>query len=221
MDEHSISRTLNYNSRASHPGGLRVQPLRWIRFYPAKPLTMLAGLLGSIVGAFLMHWGFAVVSLLLLWINYDYWLRVRERFHFGCTNPAVIVSLNPTLIAVSTNLVRRGLGEFAAIRIIRHSLPKIRGESPRVGTLLTTVSLYTSPIDPMRPHWADFSPIPADCASGDPQQQDRLMQSLGPEEWEKLEMRLAEVPRPFEPGLYTIRWHMPETERNIQAPEDL
>ncbi len=203
MPEEQQTWTLDDSARASNPGKLRVNPIRWFRHYPTWPLIWLISLLFFVVMAWLVHGSFWIIALLLLAMNWLYWQRVRDHFRCGCANPAMLVSMEPMRIAVATDL-SMGVGQYPVIKIIDKSLATVCGQSPQSGCLLPMVSLYRRSPDEDLPHWVDFDPRPIDCATGDVQQMQRLMSTFTNEDWDELKSWLRQVPRPLRPGLYHV-----------------
>lgn len=196
--------TLDDSARASNPGNFEVNPFRWVRHYPKWPLIWLCGLGSFVALAVLVHWSFWVFALLLLGMNWFYWQRVREHFRHGCANPAIIVSMEPTLIAVSTDLTK-GRGQYPVIKIIEKELPAACGQFPQVGCRLAAVALYEVSADDKLPHWEDFDPRPIDCATGDLDVVRAVTGTFAKEDWDELRVWLRQVPRPYRCGLYHIR----------------
>lgn len=194
--------TVGDSARASNPGSMPVNRLRWFRHYPKWPLVWLCSLALFTTLAIFIHWIFWPLALLLAAMNWLYWRRIGEHFRYGCTNPAMIVSLHPTLIAVSTDL-SKGVGEYPVIKIIEKSLPTACGRLPQVGSLLPVVALYNMSPDDV-PHWSDFDPRPIDCATGDVAVMERVMRTIREEDWNELHAGLKQAPRPFQCGLYHV-----------------
>lgn len=121
----------------------------------------------------------------------------------GCANPGVVVSLNPMLIAVSTDLTK-GEGQYPAIKIIRKNLSTINGRKPIMGTKVATVSLYSAGFDKNAPYWNDFYPLPVDCATGDSKVYRTVMNSFTDDDWAALRNGLSQVSRPLQKGLFYI-----------------
>jgi hypothetical protein len=194
--------TLDDSARASRPGNLRVNRWRWFRHYPKWPMIWFSSLAFFVVMACLVHGSFWIFATLLLAMNWLYWQRVSDHFRHGCANPAIILSLQPMRIAVSTDLTK-GVGNYPVIKIIQKSLPTACGQQPRVGTLLATVSLYF-PSSEEEPHWSDFDPRPIDCATGDLDAMQRVMSGMDANDWNELRNGLKQLPRPYRCGLYHV-----------------
>lgn len=194
--------TLGDSARASNPGNLHVNRLRWFRYYPKWPIIWFCSLALCVFLAWTVHWSFWIFAGLLFLMNLLYWQRVSEHFRHGCANPAMIIALDPMLIAVLTDLTK-GEGNYPVIKIIQQRLPTACGQLPQAGTLLAAVSLY-SPSPDEEPHWADFDPRPIDCATGDAPAIQRIMSSFDASDWNELRHALKQVPRPYRCGLYHV-----------------
>jgi hypothetical protein len=186
-------------SQASNPGGVAVQPLRYVAHFPLWPVGFAGALLAGVALA-ASRPKFWWVPVLALVLNGLHWLRVRLRFRLGCVNPAQVVALHPFTLAVFTDL-STGVGEvYPVIKILRHPVP--RGSSYKVGDPCATVATYTGA--PQASHWADFSPIMADCATADRVALQNVLQSIPPEEWSQLAAGLKQMPMPLKQGLYPL-----------------
>lgn len=204
MEENQVTWTLDDNSRASNPGNFRPSLLRLCRHYPLWPAIWGSFLIFSLIMAWNHHWLWWGAAALLLGINLLHYVRLREHFRYGCVNPAVVLSLNPPLIAVASDLTM-GQGAYPVIKIISKSLPTANGLPPQTGSRLATVATYQFPLDKSQAHWADFHPRPVDCASGDPAVLEKVMASLADNDWDELISWLKQIPQPWQCGLFHIQ----------------
>ena len=207
---------------ASNPGRVPMNPLRWWRHQPLWPalglgFTVLlfavwlglsmAGKKASITnknGGETPIWIFGPAGLLT--VGYYTWNSSRK-LQSGDANPGVVVALNPTLIAVATDLTQGG-GEFPAVKISRINLTHSRGQPIELGTRVPTVATYAqSPIKDAA-HWGDFYPVPAEYATGDPKVIERLLASFSKEQYTFLEQALQQIEQPLRTGLYAL-WEAP------------
>lgn len=203
MSDDQKTWTLVDTARASNPGDLKVNRWVWFRNYPRWPIIWLASAGVCAALAYLIHQCFLTLGALLLVMNWLYWRRVGEHFRYGCTCPAMIVSSDPMLIAVSTDLTK-GLGQYPVIKIIEKPLRTACGQLPQVGRELPAIALYSLSGDEL-PHWRDFDPRPIDCASGDLEAIQRVMSTIAEVEWNELRTWLEQLPRPFRCGLYHVK----------------
>lgn len=204
MSQEQNSWTLDNNSQASNPGKLRVNVLHWYSNYPLWPTIWLVPFVLSLGLAVVVHAVFWVPTILLGAMNWLYWQRVREHFRCGCALPGVVVSVDPMLIAVYTDLTM-GHGSYPAIKIIEKSLATINGVEPKPGITLPLVALYHQNPTHDIPHWANFDPRPVQCATKNVSQIKRILSTFDSDDWAEFRRDLAQVPRPYEPGLYMIR----------------
>jgi len=204
MDQQQRSVTLDDSAQASNPGGLSVERIRWFSSYPAWPLIWLLSAALFLILALSAHWLFWIPVVLLVLMNWMYWKKVSEHFMYGCANPGIVVSLDPMLIAVATDLTK-GDGEYPVVRIIRKELSSICGKPPQVGALVPTVALYYASSNPDQSHWETFDPRPVDCATSDLSEAQRIANSFSKEDIEELKRWLSQVPKPYKPGLYPIQ----------------
>ena len=203
MPDSESTWTLDDSTRASNPGGARVKPMIWLSQYPAWPIIWISLAVLMLLLAILVHWSLWIGFVVLIAMNWLYWRRVRDQFMCGAVNPAVIVSENPMLIAVLTDL-SKGSGYFPVVKIIRKDLPEVEGRRWVPGTALATVSLYTRHHDESMPRWADFDPRPLVCATDDASDIDAVTRSIPPESWDELAAAMKQVPRPFARGTFHL-----------------
>lgn len=211
-DERTL--TVDGSTQASHPGRLRVDPILWLRHYPKWPIIWLSLAVGSVALGVWVHWAFGIATPILLFLNWFYWRRVQEHFQHGCVNPSIVVSISPLRVAVATDLTK-GDGRYPVIKVIQKSLPGVMGQEPIVGMRLATVALYQA--DPndtedLAPHWLDFDPRPAECATRDVDAVQRAFLSLGDEDWRDLDEWFEMAGRPSDVGIYRV-WEMQSWQR--------
>lgn len=199
--------TLDDRTVASHPGGVALQPLRYLIHRPKVPLIMAAVLAGSIALAVLVSAWFTILVVLVGLVNLLYWWRLSESFKHGCLNTAVVVSVKPTLVAVHTDL-SKGEGEYPVVKIVAGRVPIVGRRELRVGDRVPHIATYYGLVDDDLPHWEDFFPKPASCATSDTAAIDELITRYEEEDWQEFERDLAQVPEPYTPGLYPIGWVM-------------
>ena len=120
------------DSTASNPGRLRVNPVRYVRAFPLRFWFWVGALgLGVLLG-WLLHWLVlvpfgALAGWQLLRLRRD----VRFQFLGGCINPGKVVSLDPPLVAVSTDLDSGG-GGFPVVKVLRQPLALMSTGKPEV-----------------------------------------------------------------------------------------
>ena len=203
--DHEKNITISDEARASNPGGLKPNKLKWFASYPKWPLIWLVSLLIFAALALTVHSVFWIPAVLLLGMNWLYWVRINGHFSQGDANPGIVVATNPTLIAVATDLTK-GFGEYPVLKIFEKNLSTVCGQQVKEGAQLATVALYSMDPDESVPHWKDFDPRPVDCATNDLEANRAVLASFDDEAWEVLQAYLAKVPKPYAPGLYRIDW---------------
>ena len=183
---------------ASNPGKIIFNPFVWIKYNFSTTIVLLISLILSIWLTFGVSFWFFTVLLIALVHNLLYWREKREHFRYGDSNGGIIVSVNPTLVAVTTDLTK-GIGKYPVIKIIGYQL---KGE---IGDRIGTVALYTRSEDENIKHWIDFRPIPIRYATNHIEEIDRAINSYKNEQWKQIEDRLLQVPKPYMEGLYLIK----------------
>jgi len=199
---------------ASLPGCLAVQYPAWVRCFPARTVPQIFLLALLLAGAMTLllatHsplglWPFGLGAAALV-RRLDLKFRlIREHFQHGCLNPGRVVSLDPPLVAVYTDMTHTPGQSWPAVKVLRQPLNRARGARPRLGDRVATVALYCG--SRQRPHWGDFSPVAAQCVTDDQGAVRRALARLDadPDDaWAALDRALALVPTPTAPGLYWV-----------------
>ncbi len=185
-------------SAASHPGRIFVQWPVHLRHYPTKPLLYVLGMVASVALAWLVSWWFLAALPVVLFFIWRYVSMLPARAYYGCLNPAVVICEQPFLLAVYTDLTT-GYEPHPVIKICRSPRPK--GDYP-VGTRMPTVSMYYG--DFSSPSLDNFIPVLVACYTSNRRDINDAEMRLEREYWDGLEEVLAEVPRPYRPGLYNV-----------------
>jgi len=189
------------NSAASNPGMLRVSYWRYALGFP-KWVAIWHGLALVLLLLTIVHWAFGVGSILAAGICVLYWRRVRAHFIGGCVNPAIVHSLSPATIAVTTNLTRSG-EDWTCVKVLPQKLARMSSGAASVSQKLATVAVYQG-MDSGQCHWDDFFPVVADIVTADQSEITRLMMAIQPDDWSELVDCLRQLPQPIQPGLYRI-----------------
>jgi hypothetical protein len=201
-------------SQASIPGRIVVQPLVWMRCFPAQtlPNAALAILLPilSVVMITALHTGAGVILLLIIAFYAGRRLNrqlqhMRGKMANGCLNPARVISVNPGLIAVYTDLASRPGQEWPVIKVVAQPLGRAGGPPLKTGDRIAVAAYYYGSSG--KPHWNDFSPTPVACITADETELREAMARIDADPdglWDALDRSLAQVPTPTRPGLYWI-----------------
>jgi hypothetical protein len=150
-------KALFYDSHTipSYQGDMKLNFVQWTKFNAGKVLkSFLALILGTVL-MIKIHWIFILVFIGALLYNIWYWFMSFNRFKGGDVNPGKVISINPTLVAVASDM-RKFAGDYPILKIIETKLPK---EDRVIDKIIPTVALYND-----NPHgypfWAEFHPVP-------------------------------------------------------------
>lgn len=189
--------TLDSDTVASNPGSVRIMPFVLMR-YMHESVLLLIPLLASLVIAceVSLLWG-GLSSVIFFVINYLYWRRKREHFAYGDSKGGIVVSENPKLIAVATDLSKGFAGSYPVIKIVPYKGKGMLNE--RIGT----VALYEG-TSSCTPHWNDFFPVPVEYVNSNKAELNAVLRSYSEESWEILENRIKQISRPYKEGLIKI-----------------
>ena len=120
-------------ARASNPGRIRIQPLRWFASDPIINLIIVAPATGLVVLAVFVHWSFGILAApAVWWYFFVFWKRQRDQFMEGDRLAAKVVGLDPTLVATFADLTM-GEGFYPSIKIFKTKLTKFGGKPATVG----------------------------------------------------------------------------------------
>jgi hypothetical protein len=190
---------LDGNTAASNPGRVSIRPWRYARHFPFWP-TVLLSLLSGFVLITVDQRGFIPLTAVFGLMNVLYWLRVRVHFGEGCANPGKVLSTQPFIVGIYSDLKADG-ESYPAIKVLEHPAPKGCHYEP--GQNCASVSLYTGLA--RKGHWKDFEPVLVDCATADAETIGKTVESIPLEEWSKLEKGLRQLPQPPKAGVYRIK----------------
>ncbi|MBK9459183.1 MAG: DUF3239 domain-containing protein [Sphingobacteriales bacterium] len=190
--------TVDSNTFATNPGNVNLKPFVWIKYNLSTTLILTVCFVLSIWLTVSISLWFFIIILLVIAINLFYWRRKNEHFRYGDSNGGIIVSNNPMLVAVTTDLTK-GFGDYPVIKIIKY-----KGKG-KVGDKIGTVALYSASVDDSLKHWIDFEPIPIIYATDNIAEIERAIKSYDEEQWKQIESRLLQIPKPYMEGLYKIK----------------
>ncbi|QQQ28013.1 DUF3239 domain-containing protein [Chryseobacterium indoltheticum] len=189
--------TLDSNTVASNPGRVKVMPLVLMR-HIHEPIFLLIALLASI--AFTIDvsliWG-GIALLIFLAVNIFYWRRKKEHFAHGDSNGGIVISENPKLVAVTTNLSIGFGGNYPVVKIISYKGKK------RLNDRIGTVALYQGSNNTTI-HWEDFFPVPVEYVNNNKIELENVLQSYSEESWKVLQNRIQQINKPYREGLFKI-----------------
>lgn len=191
---------------ASHPAGVRVNHVRYCLHRPIELYWWgLPALLFVILGV-TIHWGFYVPVLILVGL---FALRARAisgQYREGDSRPGVIVSIEPPLVASSTDLdMGAGSGPHYVVRIQKLFTRKINGEPIKLGQKIPMAAVYEEDPEEGAKTWKTFHPAPIAYGNSDPAAAKFVMSQIDDDEWNILQEGLKQVPRPFAIGQYEIK----------------
>lgn len=211
--------TASYSSAvASNPGQVRFNPIQWWRH---QPLGFVLGVGGAVF--FVLLWLVLVTSghtgtiankeggqtplwifspAILATLAFFTWNQAR-RFKMGDANPGVVVALNPTLIAVPSDLTL-GYNEYPVVKILKVNMKTADGKPLEIGSRIPTIAVYQIPKEKTAGHWSDFLPLPAEYATNDSSVLHRLLASFPKEQYDFLQQALKLIEQPLKPGLYAM-----------------
>ncbi|MEP3479265.1 MAG: DUF3239 domain-containing protein [Fuerstiella sp.] len=220
-EERKIERELrrsqeSSNTAASNPGKFKASILQYSKAYPKWPMIWFGGLFASIIMCIVTPW-FLIVAAFFAVSTWFYCNRLKTQFVAGCVNPGIIVSTQPPLVAVYTDLTKGG-SEFPVVKIEAHPIRRMSTGAAEKGQKVTTVAFYESMEDELE-HWTNFTPRLTACATSDRRVIQKQLKSIESDDWASLKDALSQVPKPLTAGLYR---HYPDDalDRNFELEDD-
>jgi hypothetical protein len=203
-------------SAASKPGRLRISHFKHWMSFPFWP-TLWAGLvLLSVLYAMLVHWAFVLLALLPAGLLWMYWWIQRAKFVSGCTNPAMVVSLHPPLVATYTDLsMGQTDSKWHYVKVVSQPLDTMTGDAPHVGQRLATIATYRQGDNTL--HWSNFSPVVVNCVTWDMDDVTRVFSTLDAVNWHELDQAIRQIPQPYAAGLYKVELDPPSQKSSISS----
>ncbi len=204
-------------SAASNPGRLRINIFKHWMSFPLWPSLWLGLLLVCIV-AVLLHWTFFVLAIPFGGLLGLYWWIQRAKFISGCTNPAMVVSVSPLLVAVLTDLSMGQTGrKWFYVKVLEQPLDSMTGEGPNMGQRQASVATYHQGEN--SEHWTNFWPVVVNCVTWNEEDIARVFSTITSADWQQLDAGLRQIPRPFSPGLYKVELEISTRKTALPAAE--
>ncbi|MBW8885117.1 MAG: DUF3239 domain-containing protein [Planctomycetia bacterium] len=186
--------------------------------FPLWPTLWLAPLLVVFLAGLLIHWAFVFLAVPFAGLLWMYWWIQRAKFISGCTNPAMVVSVDPPLVAVLTDLSMGQTGtRWFYIKVLEQPLDSMTGEAPRLGQRLATVATYYQGEN--SEHWTNFWPVVVNCVTWSVGDIARVFTSITNSDWQQLDTGLRQIPKPFSPGLYKVELEPPTRKQQLPPME--
>jgi hypothetical protein len=185
--------TTDDSTFASNPGNVTVNPLVYLKNFPIDGIVF-AFLF--IISLFLLREFPYILFVLIIFILY-LWKHKQEHFKLGDSNPGVVIKVNPTLIAIATDLTKRN-GSYPVVKIIKVPLKNLK-----IGDKVGTVALYQGTTDDI-PHWSDFYPIAINCVTDNLSEINNAMASYTLKQFSDLEDGVSQLQKPYKEGLYKV-----------------
>jgi len=191
--------TLDNNTVASNPGKIIFKQSQWLKYNFKFSLIMAFLFFLSIYLSVKYSKFFFIMMVIIVIILEHYWLKLKEHYTAD-SNAGLVISTNPNLVAVSTNLTKSDDGNFPVIKVIKYKVRK----NVKFGDKIATVSTYKRDLDDTLDHWVDFFPLPVNYATNDINEINNEINSYPKEQWDNLEKGLMEIEKPYKEGLYKV-----------------
>jgi len=138
----------------------------------------------------------ALLNVFIIFNTYEYYRKqVRQSLVF----PAIVVSVEPFLIAVYANLSTTDT-PYPVVKIISSANPN---QSLYMGQWLGAACHFSGQAAKMR--WQNVHPILLNCLTSNDEAIKKAMSDISPEEWALLEKGIDQLNAPYQEGLYRIK----------------
>ncbi len=203
--------TLDNDTKASNEGEIRFNPLVWARYDTRMVVCVTWGLVVLILLTIFSSTDYLIMLIAAIILNFFYWVGSMEHFSVD-SNGGIIVSVNPPLAAVMTNLAKYD-GNYPVIKIIDYKVKREISIGDRIGTVAT----YKQGKNERLPHWDDFSPIPIEYCTNDQVSIDIEMNFYTEQQWEDTERGIQKIEKPFKVALYRFDLEQSDWKRGVEA----
>lgn len=192
---------------ALNPARLRVDPRRYSRCFPQlrrEALILFGAVLLAAAATVLEHdlWPLLFLGLPLVGPLVRRAGNVRRHFESGDVNAAKVIDPKTGLVATFADLGTHPAAFYPTVRLLRLPLAEMAGGPYDSGDNIPAVCVYYGV--PGGHKWDTFNPVPAACATSDPDEIERLREQVPEWQWMFLNEALFRVPRPYLPGLYPV-----------------
>lgn len=199
---------------ASNPANFRLDALHYYRYdwYHDQGwqfylyLMLLPALVIAVLGYFFVcAWVLMLLPILMLWRHNSLkYKHARE----GALCPAKVLSINPDLVAMATNLSYVADKSFPVIHVTSASFRHFAGEPVRLGERLVMVTSYDlgEGQENHEPAEGKFFGVmmcePVRGMTRNAQTSQRTLDSISEESWRDLDHGLKQIPQPPQSGTY-------------------
>ena len=203
---------------AANPALLRVNLWKYFRSFP-YPFMLRLGLLAMALGlSTITCIGYPLV-LACAYFMFRLVQSVRKKFVSGCICPARILTVDPPVIAVYSDL-SLGVGSCKVIRLMEQPLHRLEPFRARPGRI-STVCFFQGMCPGFSDHW--FMPLPTitELASNKTIELKRAFDSIPDSLWEELEQGLTQLPENPEFRTYRVIRRDFEPKLQFSSPLEL
>ena len=211
---------IDKRAQASNPGRMRVNRLRVIRFHLWAFIPLGVGLALLAIGLYFRIFTLAGIGFALGVIITALMIRsCLARFQIGCICPGKVISIDPILVATSSDMSTGTSGNEYIIVAIDQINPAAFPFPPSIGDLCPACALYAGFLS--RPAWEQFHPEPVWIATSELSVVDAIADRMHDADWDQLQHALKKVVNPMQPGRYRVDISEHTGGNNGWAPEQL
>ena len=144
----------------------------------------------------------AMLSLFPIGLTLLYFYDRFRHFMRGDGNPGIVLALNPTLVAVATDMSKDD-EPFRAVKVFETNLKTWCGMPLEVGSVIGTIAQYSGAAG-NQGHFADFNPLPATLATNNEAHLLSLVDSFDRDQYQQSSNGIKRLQQPYRPGLFYV-----------------
>jgi hypothetical protein len=186
---------------ASNPAKVRLQVGHFLKC-DLKDVLILAGaiVLSGIIAIFNWKPALLVLGIGVAVVIFGIF-QTKNMFDVGDVCPAMVIDPQRNLVAVATDLSKTGK-PHPVVKVLKQPLKRVTGGPFERDARLAFVAMYNG--FAQEPRWRDFGGYLVNTGTTDQKAIKKTLRSISDEQWEGLEAAVAELEKPYRPGLYDV-----------------
>lgn len=199
-----LTRSLSNGAFATNQSNVKVDFKQWYR-HVKRPLRKYYWLIG--LSILFLPIGTIVSGLVIIYSVRKiraYKEEIQECYIIGNTIPGIVTGVNPTTVAVMTDL-STGIGYYPIVKVFEYKAKKLSGNRIKVGDTMPMTTVYYGQEGSTLNYWLDIDSFPVEFATRDRKKIGEKRYSISVLDWSKLEENVAVLgDKSTRPGVYKI-----------------
>jgi hypothetical protein len=186
---------------ASNPANVRLEVVHFLKCDLKDVLILVAAIvLSGVIAVFNWKPALLVLGLGVAVVIVSIW-QARSMFQVGDVCAAMVIDPQRNLVAVATDLSKSNKPHLV-VKVLKQPLSRVTGGPFEQDTRLAFVAMYNG--FEHEPRWRDFGGYLINSGTTNAKALKRTLRSISDEQWENLESAVAELEKPYRPGLYDV-----------------